>query len=147
MEKEKDIFNHIVPSSKPNVPEGYFNTLQKELNARIDTKPKRQKSGLVVTMYSLASVAAVLLMYFSIININNFSENTANLANIETQDLDIYIEANIENFDDDVFIEAGYIAVNEKTHNLNFEEKISTIELEEISDYLLDDEEFEIDEY
>lgn len=147
MEKENHIFNQIKPGTKPKVPEFYFESLQKELNSKIELKQNSNNSNLTITLLSVASVAAIFLFFF-FSNLNNETVEIPNtIANIETEVLDVYINSNIENFDDELFVESGYIAVNQNTEILSFENEINSVELDAISDYLSDDQEFEIEDY
>lgn len=148
MEKENNIFNQFKPSSKPGVPEGYFEQLQQTLNAQIEPVEKPKKQGLRIVLYSAASVAAVLLIFFTFTQQQtNPTVQVASIDEIQTQTLNGYIEENIENFDEDVFVEAGYIAELIQTTPVSVDEQINELDLDDISDYLADDDELYLEDF
>ncbi|MDX1447163.1 hypothetical protein [Lishizhenia sp.] len=149
MEKDKNIFEQFKPSEKPSVPQGYFEQLHKELNHKIEPKAETRNKGYKIVLYSIASVAAVLLLFFSIIQPNTTTPtaSVADITDLKTQEIGGYIEENIQHFDDELFVEAGYIAVASTSPQQNFETKISDLDIEDISAYLSEDDELSLEDF
>lgn len=148
MEQNKNIFDQFKPSKKPGIPQGYFEQLQKQLNAQVAHKTDEKNSGLKLAFYSIASIAAVLLLFFTFTKQNVLdSSEVADIKDLNTNELGGYIEENIENFDDELFLEVGYLALTTNPPQESFNEKIEDLDSDVISNYLSEDDEFNLEDF
>jgi hypothetical protein len=148
VKEENNIFNQFKPSEKPGIPAGYFEQLQKELNQNITPSESQRKSSLKLVLYSVASVAAVLLLFFTLTQKENTTTpSVADIKEINTQEIDGYIEENIQNFDEELFVEAGYIASATPSAVENIDQQLDALDLDDISNYLSDDDDFTLEDF
>lgn len=149
MKKDFDIFENVSPSKKPELPNDYFKTLEKEIVSRSINQKEKESTMFKKTSFWIGVLSAACIGFIILLNTSKSTHTISETAQhisfeqITTKEVEEYLDQNLIDLDEDLIAEVFEIDSEFEINHSDFKE-IDEEALEKyLEDYFIEENDLE----